>query len=63
MKAVRFVVPTLVAALALGVTLKRLGETHVDDGIVTAVVAQTPYTDASERIARPTEAVEPPPSF
>lgn len=65
MSRARFVIPTLVAALAVGVTLKRLGETHVDQGLVTAasIVAATPYTEASEHIARPADEAEPAPTF
>jgi hypothetical protein len=60
----RFVIPTLVAALAVGVTLKRLGETHVDEGLLTAAaIMATPYTEASERIARPAEEAEQPSTF
>jgi hypothetical protein len=60
----RFVIPTLVAALAVGVTLKRLGETHVDEGLTTAAaIVATPYTEASEHIARPADEAEPAPTF
>jgi hypothetical protein len=64
MSRVRFVIPTLAAALALGMTLKHLGETEVDPGIVAAAtVAGTAYTEASEHIPRKDDDAEPASTF
>jgi hypothetical protein len=59
----QIVVTTLVAGVALGFTLRTLGEHEVAGSYAAPASDPTPYTAQSERIPSSARETEPPPSF